>query len=74
MGGLVVVYLQVDEQGMPVHVRILRGVGHGLDEKAVETVRRYRFKPATLDGRPVKVEMNVHVNFELSDRRPDTDS
>jgi TonB family protein len=38
----------------------------GLDEKAVEAVRRYRFKPATLQGKPVAVELNIEVNFRLS--------
>jgi protein TonB len=63
--GNVLVGLIVDEQGNPSHVRVLRGVGLGLDEKAVEAVRQYKFRPATKDGKPVKVELSVDVRFEI---------
>ncbi len=65
VAGNVLVYLQVDENGRPQHVRVLRGIGLGLDEKAVEAVRQYKFKPAMKNGRPVPVEMNVEVNFQI---------
>ena len=65
VGGNVLVYLQVDEQGHPAHVRVLRGIGLGLDEKAVDAVKQYRFKPAMKNGHPVAVEMNVEVNFQI---------
>jgi protein TonB len=63
--GNVLVDLIVDENGMPSHVRVARGVGMGLDEKAVEAVRQYKFKPATKDGKPVKVELSIDVNFQI---------
>jgi len=63
--GNVQVYLVVDERGMPTHIRVAHGVGMGLDEKAVEAVRQYRFKPAMQDGRPVKVDMYIDVNFQI---------
>ncbi len=63
--GNVLVYLQVDANGRPTHVRVLRGIGLGLDEKAVEAVRQYKFKPALDHGQPVPVEMNVEVNFQI---------
>jgi len=63
--GKVVVYLQVNQEGHPMHVRVVRGLGMGLDEKAVEAVRQYKFKPAMKDGHPVTVEMNVEVNFQI---------
>jgi protein TonB len=65
VAGNVVVYLQVDPNGRPVHVRVIRGIGLGLDEKAMEAVRQYKFKPAMKDGKPVTVEMNVEVNFQI---------
>ena len=65
VAGNVLVYLQVDTTGHPVHVRVLRGIGLGLDEKAVEAVRQYKFKPAMENGKPVPVEMNVEVNFQI---------
>ena len=63
--GDVQVYLWVDEQGSPSHIRVIRGVGMGLDEKAVEAVRQYKFKPAMKDGKPVKVDMYINVDFSI---------
>ena len=68
VGGTVLVYLQVDPQGLPNKVRVLRGIGMGLDEAAVEAVRQYRFKPAMENGVAVTVEMNVQVNFKIFKR------
>ena len=63
--GIVLVNLIVDANGNPENVHILRGVGMGLDEKAVEAVRQYKFKPAREGGKPVPVELNVEVNFQI---------
>ncbi len=65
VSGVVLVNLVVDEQGRPQNVHILRGLGDGLDEKAVEAVKQYKFKPAMVDGTPVPVTLNVEVNFKL---------
>ena len=65
VAGNVLVYLQVDASGHPTHVRVLKGIGLGLDEKAMEAVRQYKFKPAMENGHPVVVEMNVEVNFQI---------
>ncbi len=65
VSGDVTVYLQVDVNGRPTHVRVSRGIGLGLDEKALEAVRQYRFKPAFENGHAVPVEMNVIVNFNI---------
>ena len=65
VAGNVLVYIQVDTTGRPTHIRILRGIGLGLDEKALEAVRQYKFKPAMENGHPVAVEMNVEVNFQI---------
>jgi len=63
--GNVYVSVIVDEQGRPTHVRVERGVGMGLDEKAVEAVKQYKFKPAMLNGKPVKVVVDVDVVFQI---------
>ena len=63
--GNVQVALVVDERGLPSHVHVERGVGMGLDEKAVEAVRQYKFKPAMENGKPVPVEIYVEVNFQI---------
>jgi len=65
VAGNVLVNLWVDTNGNPTHVRVIRGVGMGLDEKAVEAVRQYKFKPAMENGKPVLVELNVEVNFQI---------
>ncbi len=65
VAGNVLVNLYVDQNGNPSHVRVIRGVGMGLDEKAVEAVRQYKFKPAMENGKPVLVELNVEVNFQI---------
>ena len=63
--GVCVVSLIVDAQGNPQRVQVVRHLGMGLDEKAVEAVRQYKFKPATLQGKPVPVEVNIEVNFRI---------
>jgi protein TonB len=63
--GTCLVALIVDEHGNPTHVHVERSIGMGLDEKAVEAVKQYRFKPAYYRGRPVAVEMIVVVNFRI---------
>jgi TonB family protein len=70
--GVVLVHLVVDEQGLPQHLHVSRGLGDGLNEKAVEAVRQYRFKPATENGKPVAVWLNVEVNFQLADSTAQT--
>jgi len=63
--GNVEVYCVVDEQGKTSNIRVARGVGMGLDEKAIEAVRQYKFKPAMKDGKPVRVPMYIDVNFQI---------
>ena len=63
--GVCVVGLIVDAQGNPQRVRIVRPLGMGLDEKALEAVRQYKFKPAIFNGKPVPVEINIEVNFRI---------
>ena len=63
--GNVYVYLIINEQGLPERVRCTHDVGMGLCDKAVEAVRQYRFTPAMKDGKPVKVDMNIEVNFNI---------
>ncbi len=65
VAGNVLVAIIVDANGHPQHVRVIRGIGMGLDEKAVEAVRQYLFKPAMMNGKPVAVEVNFDVNFQI---------
>jgi TonB family protein len=64
--GVCVVSLIVDAQGNPQSVHVIRSLGMGLDEKAMEAVRKYKFKPAMKDGKtPVAVPITVEVDFHL---------
>jgi periplasmic protein TonB len=64
--GVCLISLIVDAQGNPQNPRVVRPLGMGLDEKALEAVRQYKFKPAMKDGRiPVPVMITVEVNFRL---------
>lgn len=47
-------------------LRVVRGLGHGLDEAAERAALRIRFKPAQSDGRPVDSRATVHITFRLS--------
>ena len=55
----------VDENGVVRQIEISRRLGLGLDEKAVEAVRKWRFQPGRRDGKPVPVWAVVEVNFRL---------
>jgi TonB family protein len=63
--GVCVLGLIVDKDGHPQDVHVVRKLGMGLDEKAVEAVQQYRFKPAYYKGNPVPVRVNVEVNFKI---------
>ncbi len=63
--GTVVLWLVVGPDGKPRDIRVLRTLGLGLDEKAIEAVKNWRFEPAMKDGKPVAVQINVEVNFHL---------
>ena len=63
--GTVVLWLVVGVDGRAKKVAVMRSIGQGLDEKAVEAVTTWRFDPATRVGKPVPVVINVEVNFKL---------
>jgi len=63
--GTCILWLVVDSQGHARDVRVVRGLGYGLDGKALETVRQWRFQPSLKDGRPVDVQISVEVAFHL---------
>lgn len=63
--GTVVLWVEVGPDGRPRQIRVQRTLGMGLDEKAMEAVRTWKFEPARLNGQPVAVQINVEVNFRL---------
>jgi len=63
--GMVVLSIVVDQAGHARDIRVSRSVGLGLDEKAIEAVKKWRFEPGMKDGHPVAVGVSVEVNFRL---------
>jgi protein TonB len=63
--GTVVLYIEVDQTGHAKNLRVVKGIGLGLDEKAIEAVTKWRFKPGLKDGKPVVVAAHIEVNFRL---------
>ena len=63
--GAGIVSVIVNENGMPQDMRVLLPLKHGLTEKAIEAAGKYRFKPATLNGRPIPARINIVINLHL---------
>lgn len=63
--GIVVLSLVVDAQGHTRDIRVARSLGMGLDEKAIEAVRKWKFAPGSSNGVPVSMQVNIEVNFRL---------
>jgi TonB family protein len=63
--GDVQIKLIVDSQGNPQDIRLMSHLGMGLEEKAIEAVRQYKFKPAMYQGHPVSVQILIDVAFHL---------
>jgi len=63
--GTCVLWLVVGPDGRPRELKIARSLGLGLDEKAIEAVKTWKFEPAMKDGKPVAVQINVEVSFRL---------
>lgn len=64
--GVVTLSLVVTSEGKPVQIKVLSGRGYGLDEKAVEAVKHWKFQPGTKDGKPVSTEIAIETNFRLA--------
>ena len=65
ISGVVLLSLVIDAEGVPDKIRVIRPLGYGLDEKAIEALSQWRFQPATNDGKPVPTSANVEINFRL---------
>jgi TonB family protein len=63
--GTVMLYVQIDPSGHATNVKVVKSLGLGLDEKAMEAVAKWKFSPGKKDGKPVTVEATIEVNFRL---------
>jgi periplasmic protein TonB len=63
--GVVIVQAIIDKEGNVTNVKILKGLPFGLDQSAADAIKKWKFKPATLNGKPVAVYYNLTVNFTL---------
>jgi protein TonB len=63
--GVVNLLFVIETDGTPSNIEVLRGLGKGLDEKAVECLQQWRFSPATNHGEPVSAKATVEMNFRM---------
>jgi len=63
--GTVLLSVEIDQTGTPSNIKVQRGLGLGLNEKAIEAVEQWQFKPGQKDGTAVSVQTTVEVIFRL---------
>jgi TonB family protein len=72
ISGIVIVEAVIGRDGVVKNVSVLKPLPFGLDQAAVDAVKQWKFKPGTLEGKPVDIIFNLTVNFRL-DKPPDPD-
>ena len=68
--GAVIVESIIDEEGCIQNLRVCKSVHPALDLATLDAVRRWVFRPAELEGKPVKVYYTLTVNFTMGNSRP----
>jgi TonB family protein len=63
--GTVLLYVEVDPSGHATSMKVIHSLGLSLDEKAMEAVNQWKFRPGMKDGKPVTVAATIEVNFRL---------
>jgi TonB family protein len=63
--GAIKLTIQVDPRGMPRNIKVIQGVGFGLDEKAIAAAELWEFRPAYKDGKPVPVDEFVTFRIRI---------
>ena len=63
VAGTVIVEITIDEIGNVVATRVLQPLGYGIDDRVVAVLRNWRFRPATMDGRPIPSQQDVYFRF-----------
>ena len=64
--GTVIISYEIDEQGKIDNIKIVKGVGYGLDEAAIELIKKMpNYEPAKLNSRNVRTKLTIPVKFQL---------
>ncbi len=65
--GAVLLKVFIETDGTAGEIEVLRPLGYGLDQKAIEAVKAWRFEPARQigSGEPIRVRANIEINFRL---------
>ena len=63
--GTVLLYIEVGTDGLAHNISVKKGIGMGLDEKAIEAVMNWKFQPGVQDGQPVPIAATIEINFRL---------
>jgi protein TonB len=63
--GTVGLSVEIWEDGQAHNIRVVQALDSGLDQSAIDAITAWRFEPATRDGKKVRVQANVEVNFRL---------
>jgi TonB family protein len=72
IGGTVTLSIVVNKEGIAENIRVVKSLGMGLDQKAMEAVQKWRFHPGSNQGVPVSTRAVVEINFGLlGSRAPD---
>lgn len=74
VAGISEYHVVVGADGKPVEISVARPIGFGLDESAVESIRKATFEPAVKDGKPVPVLLNMVVEFRIYSKRTEVAS
>ncbi len=61
--GKVVVEITIDVQGNVTDTKVLQALGYGIEDKVLAALRKWHFRPATIDGRPIASQQDVHFRF-----------
>lgn len=69
IAGMALYHVIVEPDGKPGEIAVARPIGFGLDENAVEAIRKAKFEPAVKDGKPVPVLLDLVVQFRIYDKR-----
>jgi len=66
--GVIIIEVIILPNGLinPNDIKVIQGLGYGLDEKVIEIlIRRWRFNPGTKDGKPVSVKASIEIEFNF---------